>query len=69
MDNGKDDNNAVSFGIIGGPSIGNKCQKRDKKKITWAEVADAYLTDIILEKYKFWKERRKWIYFKKLERA
>ena len=46
---GKDGNNAVNCVMIVGPSTGNKRQKRDKKNITWTEVADAYLTDIMLE--------------------
>lgn len=46
---GKDGNDAVTCVMIVGPSMGNKSKKRDKKNITWTEVADAFLTDIMLE--------------------
>lgn len=46
---GKDGNDAVNCVMIVGPSTGNKRQKIDKKNFTWMEVADAFLTDIMLE--------------------
>ena len=51
-----------------GQSSGAKRGKRDKKNVTWTEIADEFLTNVLIEQITFRRKDRIGFYFRGVER-